>query len=210
VLKDSKRKLLFIILLLTVLLVSCAYAFLAPLVHAAEQTVQDKTMDVLSNVVGINTESYTAALDARLDNQYLNLPQKVSDIYLASENGGLRASCSFVNNMLRQIYLSDYEGDLSVEQPATDTAGMAKGFLQRYQHYTGGSFYGELASTLNNVDVSRNATKSAENVTLEVLNWDQTIVDYVWTYTDENGIVAKSKNVILSYDRGQLKVFLNN
>jgi hypothetical protein len=87
---------------------------------------------------------------------------------------------------------------------------MAKGFLQRYQNYAGDSFYGELASTLYNIDVSTNVTKSAGNIKLEVLNSDNTILDYVWTYTDENGIVAKSKNVILSYDRGQLKVFLNN
>jgi hypothetical protein len=112
--------------------------------------------------------------------------------------------------MLRQIYLSDYEGDLAVKQPAIATADMAKGFLQRYQNYAGDSFYGELASTLDNVDVSTNATKSAGNIKLEVLNSDDTILDYVWTYIDANGIVAKSKNVVLSYDQGLLKVFLNN
>jgi len=208
--KNSIHKLLFTTLFLTLLLISSAYTFLVPTVHAAEPNLQDTTLGILNDVVGINTEKYAPLYSSQFDNQYLNLPQKEVAVTLVSEQGGVRASCSFVNNMLRQIYLSDYEGDLAVEKPATETADMAKGFLQRYQNYAGDSFYGELASTLDNVDVSTNVTKSAGNIKLEVLNWDQTIVDYVWTYTDENGIVAKSKNVILNYDRGQLKVFLNN
>jgi cytoskeletal protein RodZ len=207
--KETRKSWLFVILFM-LLLISSAYASLVPIVNAAEPTVQDKTVDVLNDVVGINTEEYATVQSSQYDNNYRNLPQKEVYVTLVSDQGRVRASCSFVNNMLRQIYLSDYEGDLSVEQPATETAEMAKGFLQRYQNYAEDSFYGELASTLDGVDIDRNATKTAGNIKLEVLNWDQTIVDYVWTYTDENGIIAKSKNVILSYDRGQLKVFLNN
>src|SRR3972149_613800 len=59
-------------------------------------------------------------------------------------------SCSSVTNNLRQIYLSDYEEELAVKQPAIATVDMAKGFLQRYQNFAGDSFYGELASTLDN------------------------------------------------------------
>jgi hypothetical protein len=208
--KNSKRKLLFITLFLTILLISSAYMSSVPIVHAAEPNLQDKTLGILNDVVGINTEKYAPMTSSQFDNQYLNLPQKEVAVTLVSEKSGVRASCSFVNNMLRQIYLSDYVGDLAVEKPASQTADMAKGFLQRYQNYAGDSFYGELASTLDNVDVSTNITKSAGNIKLEVLNSDNTILDYVWTYTDENGIVAKSKNIILSYDQGRLKVFLNN
>ena len=208
--KQFRRKLLFITIFLSILLSYSAYASLIPSVRAAEPNIQDKTMAILNDVVGLNTEEYATSLYSQLDNQYLSLPQKEADITLASDRGKLRVSCSFVNNRLRQIYLSDYEGELSVEQPAANTVEMAKGLLERYQTYGGNSFYGELASMLDNVDVTKNTTKSAGNIKLEVLNSDQTILDYVWTYTDENGIVAKSKNVILSYDRGQLKVFLNN
>jgi hypothetical protein len=193
-----------------ILLIYSVCASIIPLVNAEELTAQNRAITVLRDVVGINTESYATVLHSELDDPYLSLPQKTADVYLVSDKGGLRATCSFVNNVLRQIYLSDYKGDLAVEQPATKTAEIAKGFLQRYQNYAGDAFYGELASTLNNVDVSTNITKSTGNIKLEVLNWDQTIVDYVWTYTDENEIVAEAKNVILSYDRGQLKVFLNN
>jgi hypothetical protein len=114
-----------------------------------------------------------------------------------------------VSNNLRRIYLSDFEGKFSVEQPAADTGEMAKGLLERYRTHVGDSFYGELASMLDNVDVTKNITKSAGNIRLEVNNFDQTIVDYVWRYIDENGIVARTKSVSLSYDRGRLKGFSN-
>ena len=208
--KDSKRKLLFLTLLLVVLMVSSAYASLVPIANAAESTVQEKTIDVLNDVVGINIGKYAADSSSQLENNFRNLPQKEVYVTLVSDQGGVRASCSFVNNILRQIYLSDYEGDLALKHPASATADMAKDFLQRYQNYASDSFYGEIASMLDNVDVNTNVTKSARNIKLEVLNSDNAIVDYVWTYTDENGIVAKSKNIILSYDQGQLKVFLNN
>ena len=129
---------------------------------------------------------------------------------LTSAEGRLRVSSSFVNDRVRQIYFSDYEGEFAVEKPAVATIEMAKGLLQRYQTYTGDNFYGGLALMLNDVDVTRNITKTAGNLKLELMNSDDKILDYVWTYIDENGIMANSKNFILSYDRGQLQIFLDN
>jgi hypothetical protein len=208
--KHVKKHFLLSTVLFSLLLISCLYSSLATPVYAAEPDIQDKTMAILDDVIGINTEEYTTRLNSQLDSQYLSLPQKEVDINLASVEGGLRVSCSFVGNNLRRIYLSDFEGKFSVEQSAADTGEMAKGLLERYRTYVGDSFYGELASMLDDVDVAKNITKSAGNIRLEVNNFDQTIVDYVWRYTDENGIVARSKSVSLSYDRGQLKGFSNS
>jgi hypothetical protein len=207
--KKTKRKILFVTAIL-MLMFSSVYAFLMPKANAEEPTVQDKTLTILKDVVGINTEEYAITSNSQLNKQYNNLPQKEADFNLVSNQSSLRVRCSFVNNMLRQIYLSGYKGELAVEKSATETSDMAKSFLQQYQNYAADSFYGELRSMLYNIDVSTNITKSTGNVKLEVINHDQTIIDYVWTYTDKNGIAAKSKNVLLSYDRGQLKVFLNN
>ncbi len=207
--KISKRKFLLTIGL-TVLVISGMYVSLLSVASAQETNLNDKTMAILNDVIGINTKDYAANSGSPIDKQYLTLPQKEVDIILTSGKGRLRVSSSFVNNCLRQIYLSDYEGELAMEKPAVTTADMAKGFLQRYRNYADDPFYGELELMLNGVDVSRNVTKTVGNVKLEVLNSDQTILDYVWTYTDENGITAKAKNVILSYDRGRLKVFLDN
>jgi len=208
--KYVKKHFLLSTVLFSLLLISCLYSFLSTPVYAAEPDIQDKTMAILNDVIGINTEEYATRLNSQFDSQYFSLPQKEVDINLASYDGGLRVSCSFVSNNLRRIYLSDFEGKFSVEQSAADTGEMAKVLLERYQNYVGDSFYGELASMLDDVDVAKNITKSAGNIRFEVNNFDQTIVDFVWRYTDENGIVARSKSVSLSYDRGQLKGFSNN
>jgi hypothetical protein len=207
--KKIKRKYQFTTLLLTVLLVYGASSYIVPTAGAAEPNPQEKTVNFLNDVIGLNTEDYTT-ISSQVDSSYRSLPQKEIDMTLVSNQSSVRARCSFVNSMLRRICLSDYNGDLAVKQPATATVDMAKDFLQRYQIYGGDSFYGILAATLNNLDVSTNVTKSAGNIKLEVLNWNQAILDYVWTFKDANGNVAKSKNVILSFDQGQLTVFLNN
>ena len=131
---NSKRRTLVTVLLMT-LLVSFAYATLTPIVSATEPTTEGKTINVLNDVVGISTQAYAPYLSSQTDNSYLSLPQKEVDITLVSNQGSVRARCSFVNSMLRQVYLSDYKGELAVKQPVIATADMAKGFLQRYQNH---------------------------------------------------------------------------
>ncbi len=63
---------------------------------------------------------------------------------------------------------------------------------------------------MDDVSGSVSATKTEGNITLKVLNSNQATVDYTWTYTDANGIVADLKKVLLSYYQGRLEVFLDN
>lgn len=66
IIRISKQKLLLVTVLLTLLLISSKYTSLIPIVHAAEPNIQDKTMDVLNEVVGLNTEAYTTSLNSQL------------------------------------------------------------------------------------------------------------------------------------------------
>jgi len=208
--KDSKRKLTFITLLLMLLLISSAHAVLVPTVNAAEPNLQEKTLSVLNDVVGLNAEQYATSQSTQRDSQFLSHPQTETDIHLTAEEGSLRVTCSYVKDTLKLVYLSDVEGDLALKQPAANTVEMAKGLLERYQTYSGESFYGEFASMLADVDANVDVTKFARDVKLEVSGSDQNEVTYVWTYIDENGVVAERKNVILIYERGVFKGFFNN
>src|SRR3972149_4408736 len=107
--KGSKSKIMFITLLLMLLLISSAYAFLVPTVHAAELNLQDKTLSVLSDVVGLKTERYTTSQSTQRDSQYLSHPQIETSTYLASAEGSLRVTCSYVKDTLKLVYLSDLE-----------------------------------------------------------------------------------------------------
>lgn len=208
--KISKLKLLITIAIFALLLISNAYVSAAPVANTIEPNYQDKTKLILNDVVGIDTQSFKVVLKSQVTNKFLSIPQEEVDISLTSDHGNIRVISDFVNNELHQMYFAEYAGDLSTTRSADSTVDMAKDFLEKYQNYVGDAIYGNLALMLNNINVKTNITKSVGNIKLDVLNSNQKIVDYTWTYIDENGIIAKSKNVILSYDQGRLKGFLNN
>jgi ABC-type bacteriocin/lantibiotic exporter with double-glycine peptidase domain len=133
--KNSKHKLLAITFLLSLLSIYSMYAALIPVVQATEPNIQDKAMAVLSDVVGINTESYATNLNSQVDKEYRGLTEKEVNLYFSSEQSQLRASCTFVNNNLHLIYISDYEGTPSLKRSSANTADMAKGCLKEYENY---------------------------------------------------------------------------
>jgi hypothetical protein len=208
--KISKPKLLSVMVFVAFLLISSTYASLMPTVYASAPDDQAKTINVLNTVMGLNTQLFELNQTSQLNNKYISLPQQESIITLVSNQSSVKADCCFVNNTLRMLYLSDYSGVLSLKQQADSTVDMAKDFLARYQSYVKESFYGTLASMLSTIKADANSTQINGNVRLDVSNYDGSLVDYMWTYVDSNGVEAASKNVILSYDGGQLKDFVNN
>lgn len=177
----------------------------------AEFNIEDETLALVNEVVclDIMEENATYVMEMR-DEEYRGLTQKRAGVPITYdvEKMPIRVECSFLNNNLRMIFISGF--DSIVENfSVSETVEKAKGFLQRYQNYTGDAVYGQFASMLEGVNATEDTTKYAENVRLEVLNHDQVIVDYIWRYVDDNGIVAKLKSVNLNYDRGNLIVFLN-
>ena len=209
---SSKFQGLFLvaIVLLTILTLLNTQPSIIPIVQASEQNFQDRTVSILHEVMGIDTAKYRSTFNSQMEDEYVNLPQTRTDISIESNAGSLRASCCFVNGRLRQLFLSDCHGQLALKQPIAATASIAENFLDNYQEYSGDSFYGKLSTMLVNADPTRNSTKTSGNIRLEIRNSENTIVDYVWTYIDDNGVVAPVKNVILSYDQGELNVFADN
>ena len=199
----------FSIVLVCLLIVTFGiHGSLVPKAHTAEETALEKTMLVLNDLVGLNVAAYNISNVHLINEYYLTLPKEVVDFRLTSNQGKLRASCSFVNNKLLQIYLTDYSGSVSFNQPTTNVLDMAKGFLERYQAYTGNSFYGELKSMLDTVTGTENIIKTMGNVKFEV-SITHTHVTFMWTYTS-NGVQATSKNLFLEYWDGLPKSFMDN
>ncbi len=209
--KISKQKFFLTTIAVAVLLVSSTTFLLMPSARAATiSNSQDHTNMILSSVLGINPSAYSTQVNSQTNTQDKGLPQNQIDFTLISNQSSVRVSSTFVNNTLNLLYLSEYRGILALAQPASGTAMMAKNFLENYQTCTRNSLYGTLASTLNGVTGSANITKATGSMTLEVLNSNEATIDYVWTYTEANGITAPSKNVELSYYQGQLNCFINN
>lgn len=196
---------------LLILLGSTVYATLLPNVQATEEITQQKALIVLHDVVDLNTNMYTVNLNKESNSTILGLSKEEVNFNLTSSQGSLRARCSFVNNKLHQIYLSDYTGAFSLNQPATATLDMTKEFLEKYQNYTNNSFYRVLSSIIDGVDLSENITKTEGNIRFEVsVLGNGAYQNLIWTYVDENGVPAIAKNMVLSYDRGILRSFMDN
>ncbi len=206
--KISKQKLFITTVLLTLLLISSIFSFL-PSTKASTISTQEKTNTILNNILNIDTTAYSTKLNSPVDKSYDN-SEPTTDITLTGNQTSVRISASYIHDSLHLLYLSEYSGSFAKAKTVSDSVGMAKDFLTKYQAYTGDSLYSKLASTLNDINVDNNSTKTANNVMLKITNADQKTIDYAWTYVDEKGITAPSKNVVLSYDQGRLKLFLNN
>jgi hypothetical protein len=144
--------------------------FQIPQAYATDDNIIDKTKVVLNDLVGINIAEY-AIYATCYSKTYLKVhPEEVADCTLLSLTGSgrLRATCAFVYGKLQQIFLADYSGTISYNQPTASVLNMAKGFLERYQSYTGNSFYGKLRSMLDNVTVVQALTETSGNVMLKI------------------------------------------
>jgi hypothetical protein len=207
-----RRKFLFATVFLSILSTCCVCVSPIPRVSAAETDIENKMMEILTDVIGLNLENYTVHITLNSDKDYQGLVQKDVDATLRlSQNYTwvMSVKAYFVNNKVRMIYIP--YPTLPAEYPDADvTVEMAKDFLERYQNYAGDSFYGELASMLDDVDLTDNVTKSAGNIQLEAKNFGNFVAAYNWRYTDENGVTAHSKSVLLEYERGRLVGFSNS
>jgi hypothetical protein len=140
----------------------------------------------------------------------LTLPRQTADLTLFSILGSFRARCSFVNDRLQQILITDGAGEVAVNSKADSLMGEVKDFLSRYQVYTQNNFYGSLNSMLGGVSANDNVSKISGNVKLDVTVYNEGRFDFVWTYVDVAGVEAPVKNVALSFENGGLKCFTDN
>ena len=187
-----------------------------PNVNATTQTNHQKTITILEDIVGLNTTEYEITLDLESTNPYLTSVSHIEKDYtLKSSQASLRVRCSFINNNLHHIYLSSYQGVQAFKYAQTNTLDIAKDLMQRYETYTGDSFYGKLNGMLEKTQV-KNSTTTTDNIEFEVRVVDnqgfgkEAFVTFRWTYIDENEVPAFDKNVYLTFKDGYLESFNDN
>jgi hypothetical protein len=231
--KISKQKFVVIQVLFAVFLISVIYTSVMPVTHAATVTsAQDKAISILSNVVGLDMDDYTAQLtcdSSEATNPIptppttlslvttsnptptLSLPQDTVIFNLTAAKSNLRAKFSFINGKLNQISLGNYIGSPVLSQPTANPLATAQDFLQRYQSYTGNSLYGTLGAMLSTIPLNSNATQQAEDVRLKVSVFEnQSENHFIWTYIDKDGNPAPMKDIVIKLVNGRLESFLDN
>lgn len=207
--KKTKRKLLFITVLLSTLFLYSTYAALTPIAHAEEMNTQQKGISILSNVVSLDLTKYATISKEYPQDSYLGVVPKETARYILDSNGSkLDMLCTFTNGNLQMISVLENDGSPFTTKSVTGAVDMAKDFLNSYQSYSGNSFYGDLASTLNNVTANQALTTVVGNIQLNVTVSGGSST-FRWTYVYE-GIEAPVKCVVLGYDNGFLKYFIDD
>ena len=215
---DRRAALILVLVLLFLLQVPTAYS--------AELTVPEKTLAFLDDVVMLDMTKYNATLeifDVRYPDELHGLAQHNVLYILVSDESELEAAFGFKNESFAHCMLGTLESPLYSEPQPANIVDFAKGFLQRYQTYTGDPDfdgvrdYDETRSILDIVDVTENVTAISNNVKLEVIRrtdytaliWDYVLdgVAFPWmTLEFRNGFVCGFDDIWRLYTAGSTDI----
>ena len=219
------QKLLVTTILLTILLISSAYAITVPSAHAqAVATSEEKGLTILSLAAGVNLAIYKATPTLDVAGSYLGvLPTENIRYTLTGFGGTIEIQDTFTNGSLQIMdVLENTPSPLIPALPASSALRVnesyalverAKIFLNNYQSYSANSFYGQLASTLNNANPTKNSTTTIGNINFNIntISGNSALgnsTTFTWSYTF-NGVNADCKCVSLTYENGYLKSFID-
>jgi len=201
---------LFFNVFLCVLVVTAAVFSLAYPAYSNGLTVPEKALAFLEDVVLLDMTKYNATLeinDVYYPDELHGLAQHNVLYILVSDEGELEAAFGFKNESFANCMIETVGSPFYVEPQPANIVDNAKGFLQRYQAYTGDPDFDdvrdfeEMRSILDTVDVTENVTATSDHVNLQVtstadytaLVWEYVLdgVPFPWmTLEFRNGIVC--------------------
>jgi hypothetical protein len=110
------------------------------------------------------------------------------------------------------IKVLDHKGQASYTKQAVSGSNdveMAKSYLTNYQTSTANLLFGQLKTTLDNVEANKNSTQTFSDKILKATSGDNETA-FKWYYSI-NGISAEySKFIMLSFTNGSLDTFVDN
>ncbi|MDD4326100.1 MAG: hypothetical protein PHC63_06715, partial [Candidatus Bathyarchaeota archaeon] len=179
---------------------------------AQEISSQEKALTIIADVVGVDISKHTINPLQTPQNNYLGVLPQENVRYTIGSNGSREADVrfSFVNGHLRLIHVLEYNDALILKETKENPLEQAKAFLSNYQDYSKDAFYGQINSMLTSDAYGKNLTVIQGNVKLEVSTSEcYSTETYRWTYTLD-GVDAPRKCVVLGYENGFLKYFIDN
>ncbi|MCW3983265.1 MAG: hypothetical protein NWE96_04640 [Candidatus Bathyarchaeota archaeon] len=202
----GKQK-LFLSSIIVFLMFSSIYLYTTPKAQATEISATQKGLSILVDVLGLNLEKYRITSTERQDSFLGVIPEEKVQYTFNSSTSNLKFLCTFTNDQLVILHVLEKEGIPIMTKSIDNLLEATKDFLTTYQQYSGNTLYGELRSMLEKVDTLKNSTITSGSTKLEVTD-SETIKGFTWSYT-YNGINASSKCVIISYENGFLKYFID-
>ncbi len=166
------------------------------LVHSSVSTAQDKALAFIKNVLPFDTTQYNITLRnydvPKLPDlgstQPINGQQEVLTYSLESKDSAVDVICTIQNNAVSMVAAYVVKGNAISDQSYNNVVDAAKGFLQKYQAYSGMDSK-NMISMLSNVYSINNATVTSDNLELNITHIDATgtffgdSIDYRWVQT---------------------------
>ncbi len=219
----ERRAVLILMLVIVFLLMQ------VPMANPSELTVPEKTLAFLEDVVMLDMTKYNATLeifDVRYPDDLHGLAQHNVLYMLLSDEGTLEAAFGFKNESFAHCMLGTIGSPLYSQPQPANIVDAAKGFLQRYQTYTGDpNFDGvrdfeKTRSILDTVDVTENVTAMSDYVKLEVIRrtdytalvWDYVLdgVAFPWmTLEFRDGFVCGFDDIWRLYTAGSTDIIFS-
>lgn len=162
--------------------------------------------------MGLDLSKYAAEPQDNYVNSFMDVVPQENIRYIIGTNGSKAADIrlTFSNEKLRTIDVLECTENLYLSKNFPNTLEMAKNFLSSYQVYSKNFLYGKLDLMLSTDEIGKNITKILDNVKLEITtSKDYAAETFRWTYS-YNGIEAPSKCVVLGYNNGFFKYFIDN
>jgi hypothetical protein len=173
-----------VLLLASVLVLPLFQAFIA---YAAEPSAQEKTLSFLRDVVLLDLTKYNVTLvshDVSYPAEYGDISEEEVRYKLEAEGNVLDITFTYRNGILVFFLMDDLQRlrpPSYVQAQPANLVDAAKGFLERYQKWSGSSRYQELMDVLDLVKKVDNITVRLGNVKLEI-NAEGSFVSFSWSY----------------------------
>jgi hypothetical protein len=168
----SKTAALLLAAILEIILILCFAQ--VPIGFAAETYSSDEVLVFLKDVVSLDMNKYNVTLDSEVSDHspdLYGLEEVVGKYTLLSQESKLEVLYRFINNTLTWCLMDVLEGSPQYVQPKfTSISDNAANFLEKYQIYTGDPSLEGYKNMLSQLDVTKNATKTINNIKLTSTN----------------------------------------
>ena len=199
---------LFVIIFLGILLSSASYTCMLPGVQASEVSASQKGLNILQTVFGLNLEEYTITIEENSTTFPWLGDTLMETVYyvLISAERELKLSFTFANGNLQNLCVFENQG-VSELKYDTNNIASAQAFLEVYQKYSTKPIFKELSTSLNNIETSKNYTKTINDKELEITVYGDNEVTLKWCYSANGATAPYTKIVALSFTDGYLTSF---
>lgn len=186
--------------------VTSVNAGITVLADSAVSTNQDQALAFIEKALPVDISKYNTTLTKY---SKMNGTADIAQYILESDESTLVVNCYVKNNVLTGCNMETKKGQVISDRPYANLTDAARGFLEKYQTYTGLDST-EMISMLADIDTTKNSSITIGNTKLTISNqvvFGDEITLLSWAYT-VNG--ADYTSIKVGFRNGIFDAFYDN